>query len=180
MAGEGWLEEHDVAAITATSFLVLVLMFALRQAVRRRTYTRLAPAERELLARALLLVVHDGAVEKGQCALGHPRAPARVLGDLLGLDVHMVDTALGRLIEHGYLNGLPGSRFGSLITHLETTPKGRRFHERHFGTTGGVFEAAPLGLVVLTGQSSRFASLAPAPDALLLRHTDNWAEPPSA
>ncbi len=103
-----------------------------------------------------------------------------MLGDLLGLDVHTVDGALRRLIEHGYLNGLPGSRFGALTTHLETTEKGRRFHERHFGTTGGVFEAAPLGLVVLNGQSPRFRPLPPAPDALSLRHTDNRAEPPSA
>ncbi len=106
----------------------------------RRAYWALAPSERELVVKALLFVVHNGAIEKGQHAPGYARKPALVLADLLDLNRHTVDEGLRRLIEHGYLGGSRGASAWTLTTHIELTAKGHSFYDRHFGRTGGVYD----------------------------------------
>lgn len=149
-----------------------------RARAARRAFHTLEPSNRELLVKGVLFVVHNGAIEKGQTARGYVRKPAQVLADLLTLEVRLVDEALRRLIEHGYLNGVRGGTAWHLTTHIETTPKGRRFHEEHFGDAGGVLDLSPLGLVVLSGEAPAFPSLREVPDMLVLPRTEDPARPP--
>jgi hypothetical protein len=127
----------------------------------RRAYWSLPPSERELVVKALLFVVHNGAIEKGQSAPGYVRKPALVLADLLDLNRHTVDEGLRRLIQHGYLGGNRGTSVWTLTTHVELTTKGRAFYDRHFGRTGGVYDLAPWGTVILS---------APAPEPSSVRN----------
>ncbi|GAB3248234.1 hypothetical protein [Kineosporia babensis] len=182
IAEEAWfVMEFAVLALVLVAALIAAAGWLAYRPVRggRRAFHLLPPAERELVVKALLFVVHNGAIEKGQAGRGYVRKPARVLADLLALNVHTVDEALRKLVEHGYLGGVTGRSAWSLTTHIETTPKGRSFHLEHFGASGGVFALEPLGLVILSSESPRFPSLPPTPDILVLPRAEDSAQPPT-
>lgn len=157
MEGADWIGDSGPGSVASVArywvpLLVVWIAWVNYRRVRnaRLAYWTLLPTERELVVKALLFVIHNGAIEKGQSAPGYTRKPALVLSDLLDLNRHTVDEGLRRLIEHGYLGGSRGSSVWTLTTHVELTSKGKSFYEREFGASGGVYDLAPWGGVVLS------------------------------
>jgi hypothetical protein len=184
MEGADWFGDPGPDSIaSAVGYWIPLLLASLgwlsyrRVRNARRAYWSLPPTERELVVKALLFVVHNGAIEKGQTAPGYARKPALVLADLLDLNRHTVDEGLRRLIEHGYLGGSRGSSVWTLTTHIELTTKGRSFYERHFGKSGGVYDLAPWGTVILSAPAPEPTS---SPTLIRLpREKDKTTRPPT-
>lgn len=156
VAQESWIALEYAWLLVPLLILTLVGLSYYRAHCRRRAFHQLPADRREILFKALLFVIHNGAIEKGQIARGPHRKPANVLGELLTLNAHTVDEGLRRLIERGHLAGVCGSSAWRLTTHIESTPKGCLFHEEHFGSAGGVLDLAAFGLTILSSRAPDF------------------------
>jgi len=176
MEGADWFTDPGPGSIAAAArswvplLLVWIGLLHYRRVRRaRRAYWSLPASERELVVKAMLFVVHHGAIEKAQSAPGYARKPALVLADLLDLNRHTVDEGLRRLIEHGFLGGSRGASVWTLTTHIELTPIGRSFCERQFGSGSG-YDLAPWGTLI---RKAPAAGPAPSRGLILLQR-----EPP--